>query len=69
MTEIVKVQHPLNGPGPALIYDKDRDRRYFVNSLPRDVQQAMDGDPKAFFNATHTTTGWTLHDRVPDEDW
>ncbi len=54
---IVKVQLPLEqinytGNSMALVYDESRKFQCFV-PVTKDIVDAMDGDPKAFFHA-HT---------------
>jgi len=69
MSEIVKVQIPLGGPGPALIYDKAQ--KYSVmRNLTRDEEKAMGDDVKAYFKASWSSVvGWGLSQRVEDQDW
>jgi hypothetical protein len=68
MAEIVKVQIPLNGPGPALVYDRER-RVCFIENLTPAAQEAMGDAPKAFFDAEWTSGMWVLRHRVEDQDW
>lgn len=69
MVEIVKVQIPLSGPGPALIYDKAR-KHMIQRELVRHELEAMGGDVKAYFNAAWSSiVGWGLSQRVEDQDW
>lgn len=67
--EIVKVQVPLNGPGPALIYDKDK-KHMILRKLLAHEMEAMGDDVKAYFKgAWSSVVGWGLSNRVEDEDW
>ena len=69
MLEIVKVQIPLNGPGEALIYAKDRTRVVRRDLYPHEVKQ-MGDDVKAYFEGIWSTVlGWSLAQRVEDQDW
>ena len=69
MTEIVKVQIPLNGEGPALIYNKAR-KWVMQRELLDYEKKAMGDDMKAYFNATWSSiVGWGLGRRVEDQDW
>lgn len=69
MIETVKVQVPLNGRGPALIYNRNRKHMQMIELLPHE-QKLMGDDLKAFFSGTWSSVvGWTLIERVPDEDW
>jgi len=69
MSEIVKVQIPLDGPGPALIYDKAR-KYSIMRNLTRHEEKAMGDAVKAYFKATWSSVvGWGLSQRVEDQDW
>lgn len=70
MAEIVKVQIPLNGPGPALVYEEGpRGRACFIEQLPPAATEAMGMAPKAFFEADWDRDQWVLRHRVDDQDW
>jgi len=69
MVSNVKVQVPLNGEGPALIYDEDRTLT-IQRPLLKDERKAMRGDVKAYFRASWShVIGWRLRNRVQDQDW
>jgi len=69
MSEIVKVQVPLTGDGPALIYDKARKHTVQRQLLGYERKQ-MRGDLKAYFKASWSSVvGWGLTTRVGDESW
>ena len=68
-SEIVKVQVPIIGDGPALVYAKDRARmRQMPISLA--VRKALLGNGKGYFNAEWSKlNGWRIGDRVADQEW
>ena len=69
MVEIVKVQITLSGPGPALIYDKNR-KHMVTRALVNHELEMMGDDVKAYFNgAWSSVVGWGLSQRVEDQDW
>lgn len=72
MTEIVKVQVPLNVAGApwCMIYDKER-KRATEQDVTRVVRRALKDDPKGYFEATWNEGRgyWTLGRRVEDQPW
>lgn len=69
MVSIVKVQVPLNGEGPALIYDEEK-KLTIQRPLLKDEKKAMGADAKAYFRASWShVIGWRLRNRVQDQGW
>jgi hypothetical protein len=69
-TKMVKVQVPLNGHGPALIYDQAREHVQ-TRSLGGHETAMMKDEPRAFFHAHWAANdiGWILLKRVPEQGW
>jgi hypothetical protein len=69
MSEIVKVQIPISGDGPALIYDKSRKHIVQRPLLAYEAKQ-MRGDLKAYFKASWSSVvGWGLTSRTGEQNW
>lgn len=70
---IVKVQRPLAGSGwgarhPWLVYAHGHDRQRFFEPTP-ELEKAMAGAPKAYFDAEWAGDSWAIGRRVEDQDW
>ena len=72
MSEIVKVQKPLNisegGIGPALVYAKSHKNTRLVD-ITDDILENLGDQPKAYFHATWTGKTWVIKGRAPDQEW
>ena len=74
-TEIVKVQRPIatNDPNiPWLVYAKGHKKTQQVRQayITEQTKKAMGKDLKAYFNAEwNDVSGWTIKDRVEDQEW
>ena len=69
MIEIVKVQVPIVGDGPALVYPEDHTR---IRQMPISLatKKALRGQKKGYFNAEWSSlNGWRINDRVADQGW
>jgi len=65
MGEIVKIQVPLSADdGPWLIYDHDRKHMETRDAakIGADLKAAMRGDPKGYFLAVWSDSGWIVGD-------
>ena len=65
---IVKVQRPLDGPGPLLIYDQQR-HHVTQQGMTAKIRDQMKHDYKAFFTAQWLGNRWAVFERVPGESW
>ena len=68
---IVKVQVSLfstDGTKRMLIYNEDRST-FFEGDLTQEVRKAMDGQPKAYFEAKLIDTKVNLIKKVAPQDW
>lgn len=72
MAVIVKVQVPIASSVPrgsvGLVYAAGR-KRMVEQELPEAVLAAMDGKPKAFFEADWTGRLWTIGKPAPWQAW
>jgi hypothetical protein len=67
---IVKVQLPLTGSGPALVYEgAKRQNARHIATLPERVRQLMGDDLKAYFRARPVEDGWNFLVRVSEQPW
>lgn len=68
--EIVKVQVPIGGEGPALVYNKDRTTEVFMETN-EEILGLLDGRPKAFFFAyvDEQTEAVMVGPEAPWQDW
>lgn len=65
---IVKVQTALDDPShPALIYD--RERNFFLEVPPEQVEGLMEGRVKRYFHARIRNRLLDLGTVAPDQDW
>jgi hypothetical protein len=72
MSDIVKIQRPLSaGGGPWMIYDKNRKRQELVDvaKIAPEVKTAMRSDPKGYFMAIWSGSGWKIGERVEEQKW
>ena len=72
---IVKVRKPLvpnRFDAPWLVHARGREKLREIPDfrIPWRVRTAMGDDPEAYFRASWLPPhGWTLHERVDDQEW
>jgi len=73
MSEIIKVQRPLNNPSaPWLIYARGRNRLQTLppGAIPPYVIKAMGDDVEGYFTGHWSSiVGWAIAGRVEDQPW
>jgi hypothetical protein len=67
-TFLAKIQVPLNGPGPALVYDENRELFVHVPTTPA-LHAFMGGKPKLFAHVRVEHEHLHIDGPAPWQEW